>query len=880
MGMDIWRRLLLRLRRDQLDRDLTEELEFHRRLKEQDYRDAGLSDEAAAYRSLRQMGNLTLVREESRNMWSFLTVERLWQDLVYALRMFWKNPGFTAVAVISLALGIGGNAAVFSLVNALLIQPLPYQQPERLVRITQVYPKAGFVTFQQQSRTMDVASVTPGPEFNLTGQGEAIRLFGSTISVNLFSLLGVSMERGRSFERGEDQPGKDDVVILSHALWASKFGSDPQILDRVILLNGMGRRVVGIMPKGFDYPSARVQLWVPSRIDPSIMPDYWGVFTPLVGRLREGATIAQAQNEVPGIVTRIRGMFPFPMKRDWNANAEIIPLQQDIVGDIRGKLLILLSSVGVVLLIACANVASLLLSLTSVRRKEISLRAALGAGRGRILRQLLTESVVLSLIGGGLGLYLGSAAISIFQSVLPRDLPGATSIGMDFRVFGFAALLATFTGIVFGIVPAWSAAKVDLTESIKTGSQRFTGQYSSRFRNWLIGGELALTLVLVVAAGLLIKTLYVISQVNPGFQGDRILTIRVTPNPSMCQERANCIAHYNELQRRARDIGGVSEVAIANTLPMDGRFTISSIPVELEDHPKSVDFPAPMFWGGAVSPGYFQMMHIHLLAGRTFTEADSENAAGVALISASTAKRYWPDENAVGKHIKESSEQQWRTVVGIVADVRQFSLAQAPPDFISGAIYMPYAQSVQGNRQIPTAMNLLVRTPADPLIVGREMRRLAHDQNPNIPVGEVQTMDGIMTASIANHRSTMSLFISFAIAAIALAMAGIYGLVSYSVSQRTYEIGVRMAIGATKRDVVALVLKQSLRVALAGIAIGVVAAFILTRFLASFLYGVAATDPLTFSVVVALLMVATVIASCVPAWRASRVDPISALRVS
>jgi putative ABC transport system permease protein len=701
------------------------------------------------------------------------------------------------------------------------------------------------------------------------------------VSANLFSVLGAPAEHGRGFEPGEDRPGKDAVVLLSHALWSTKFGSDPQILGRMITLDGMSRKIVGVMPPGFSYPSARAQLWVPARLDPGMwMNDYWGgEFTPLIGRLRPGATIAQAQTEIPALVSQIRTMFPFPMKRDWAEGATAIPLQEDIVGDVRGKLLLLLSSVGIVLLIACANVASLLLSRATVRRKEMALRTALGAGRGRIFRQLLTESILLAIIGGGLGVLLGTAAVSIFRSVLPQNMPGMADVAVDLHVLGFAAGLALLTGMMFGMAPALSAVQIDLADSIKTGSQRHTAQGWTKFRSWLIAGEIALTVVLVVAAGLLTKTLHALYQVDPGFRPEHILTIRITPNQSLCSEPAACIAHYDELIRRARDIPGVSEVAIANTIPMDGKFELSALPVDVEGHTKGTEFPAPMFWTGSITPEYLRMMGIRLLAGRGFTEADGADSSGVLLITPSTANRFWPGEDPIGKQIKLAWEGQWRTVVGVVDEVRQYDLTGDSPDWITGAIYMPYPQSVQNGRQPPAAMNLLVKTSADPARIGRELRSLATSQNPNVPVSEVQTMEAIVSASVADQRSTMGLFISFGVAAILLAAIGIYGLVSYSVSQRTYEIGVRMAMGATKSNVVALILTQSLRVALPGIAAGIVAAFALSRFLSSLLYGVASTDPLTFLAVSALLLGIALAASGVPAWRAAQIDPTKSLRV-
>ena len=636
-----------------------------------------------------------------------------------------------------------------------------------------------------------------------------------------------------------------------------------------------------MLPPRFDYPSARIQFWVPARLDPSTIDDYWGSeFTPLIGRLRPGSTLAQAQTEIPALVTRIRRMFPFPMPRDWNTTAIAIPLQQDLVSGVSGKLLLLLSSVGIVLLIACANVASLLLTRAAARRKEIALRAALGAVRWRLVRQLLTESVLLAALGGGLGVLLGAAALSVFRAVLPNDTPGLSGVAIDLPVLAFCAGLALVTGIAFGVGPALSATRIDLAESIKTGSQRSAAHASTRLRSWLIGGEIALTVVLVAAAGLLIRTLYELTQVQPGFRPEQILTIRITPNQSLCNERAACIALYDDLLQRARAIPGVTAAALANTIPMDGKYEFAAIPVDVEGYPKSADFPAPMFWSGAITPGYLSMVNIPVLAGRGFTAADTADSPRVLLVTAATAKRFWPGEDPIGKHIKAAWDQQWRTVVGVVEDVRQYDLTGDSPNWIPGSIYLPYPQSVQNRRQLPAAMNLLVKTSAGPGRIGGEIRSLAAGRNPNVPISEVQTMEGVVFASIANRRSIMSLFATFAVVALVLASVGIYGLVSFSVSQRTYEIGVRMAIGASKASILALVLGQSMRIALAGIAVGMAAAVALTRFLASHLYGVAATDPLTFLAVGALLLVTAAVASCLPARRAARLDLTKSLRVN
>jgi predicted permease len=872
-----WHRILFRWRREQLDSELAEELEFHRQLKQAENHRAGLTLPAAAELSHRQMGNTTIVQEECRDMWSFLRLERLLQDLRHAVRMFGRTPGFTAIAVFSLAVGIGGNAAMFSLVDKLLVRPLPYLEPDRLIRITGIYPRAAVAFFRQQNRTMEVAAVGAGSELNLTGEGEAIRVFGCTASANLFAVLGAPVARGWGFGPGEDSPGRDGVAIISDSLWKNKFGGDSTIIGRVIRLDGINREIVGVMPPSFSFPSSRVQVWVPMRLDPSNFLEYWaGEFVPFVARLRPGATVQQSQADIRAAVEQFRKTFPYPMARDWNADAAAIPLKQDVVGDIRGKLIILLSSVGIVLLIACANVASLLLSRATARRKEIAMRMALGAARLRIVRQLLTESVLLAAIGGGLGILIGMSVLSIFKSLLPSSTPGLAQVAIDWEVAGAVAALVLFTGLAFGMAPALSAAQIDLAESIRTGGQRSTATVWTRLRSWLIGAEVALTVVLVVSAGLLTRSLYIMSEASPGFRPEHILTVRISPNQSSCAQRPACTALYESLLERTRGIPGVADAAVANTVPMDGG--LPTLAVDVEGHPKSVDHPAPVLWAGAISPDYIRMMGIPLLAGREFTAADGPNSAGVLLITASTAQRFWPGENPIGKHIKTAGEAQWRTVVGVVGNVRQISRSKDLPDWIPGALYMPYAQSVLEDGQIPAAMTLLVKARAGSERPGSVIRSLAEELDPNAPVGQVQSLEEIVSLSISNFSSTVRVFLSFAAAAILLAAIGIYGLVSYWVTQRTYEIGVRVAVGATRQRIVSMILTQGLRIALYGIAVGVLAAFVLTRYLASLLYGIAPTDPLTFTAVTILILGVATTATAFPAWRAACIDPVKSLR--
>ncbi len=804
------------------------------------------------------------------------------QDLKYGLRMLAKNPGFTAVAVLTLALGIGANAAMFSLVDGVLLRPLRYAEPDRLVKVTGYYPKGAVAALQELSRTMAIASFSDkpenGPDFNLTGQGEAIRVTGSSVSANIFSLLGVHAKLGRTFQPGEDRAGQDRLVILSHALWQKKFQGDPAIIGRIIRINGVHRRVVGVMPPGFSFLLPEAQLWVPFHFDPTNPEDTWEHdFTPVVGRLRQGATLEQAQSEIRGMVPRIIPMFPHPIARSWNAGATVVPLLQDLVGNVRAKFLVLLGAVGFVLLIACVNIASLLLSRAAGRRKEIAVRVALGARRGRIVGQLLTESVLLGLGGGGLGFALAFGSLSALKSLLPAETPRLAEVGMDWRVLAFVTVLSLLAGLAFGVVPALRASRLNLAESVKAGGRRSTDAATISLRSAFVAGEVALAVVVVVAAGLLIKSLWRLMQVRPGFREDHLFAVRVTPDQSACQERAACVELYKELLRRAGEMTGVSEVTTANTLPLSGE--VPYVVAEMEGHPvRPGDTLAPLLWAGAINPSYFRVMGIPLLAGREFIDSDTEKSAGVIVVTAATARHFWPGENPIGKHLRMVWDRDWRTVVGVVRDVRQFNLADKPLDWIQGGVYMPYAQSVGSNHEFPTAMYLIARTSSGSANFGRDVRELVSGVNPNVPVSEVRTLKAIASDSASASRSLMWLFVVFGSAALGLAAIGTYGVVSYSTSQRIFEIGMRMALGATRGSILSLVLGQSLKLILCGLAIGIPAALALTRILTGFLYGITATDPLTFLAVGSLLLGTGALAGYLPARRATKVDPIVALR--
>jgi predicted permease len=870
-----WKLQSRKQREDDLERELRSDLD----LEAEEHQEAGVSAEEAQYRALRSMGNTTLVKEDARRAWGGLWAEQFWQDFKYGLRGLRRNKGFTFVAALSLALGIGGNAAIFSLVNAVLFRQLPYSQPDRLVQVTGYYPKGAIAAMQDQSRTMDIAAYSPGTEANLTGNGQAIRLDGATVTANLFTVLGAEAQIGRVLRAAEDQPGRDRLVVLSDNLWRRKFAGDPAIIGKVITIDGIDREVIGVMPARFDYPSASTQFWIPLDMDPSNSFEYWhDNFLPLIARLKPGATLTQAQGELRPLIAHAITLFPYAMAKTWNADASVMPLSQFLVSDVRGKLIVLQCAVTLVLLVACANVASLLLARSAVRWREMAVRSALGAGRARIVRQLLTESIVLGLIGAVAGLGLAYGALSLVKLVLPVNTPGLLHVQIDPQVVGLAVLLAVITGLAFGLLPAWAASKSDLASTLRSVGRRTSSSIGARGRAFLITGEVALAVVLAVCAGLLVKSLWVLAQVNPGFAPQQILTIKVTPNALLCQERQHCVALYTQLLQRVQAVSGVSALAATNVVPASGE--VPAFPAELDGRP---DMPgqtlAPLLWAGAVTPEYFTTINTPLLAGRTFTDADSENSDLVVVVSAATARRFWPGENPIGKHLRPVwGGQPWRTVVGVVGDVRLYSVASELPDWVQGVVYMPYPQAVGIDKKLPSSMSLLVRTSRDPQYVAGEVRRAVAALNPDVPVGEVRTLDSFLTESNTQQRSTMWLFLSFAGSAVLLAAIGTYGVVSFSTAQRMYEMGVRIALGATRRDLFGLVLKVSLRLVLAGLAIGVVLAAAATWTLRSFLYGVSTRDPLIFVAVAVLLIGVAIVAGFFPARRAAQVDPMTALR--
>jgi len=802
----------------------------------------------------------------------------LLNEIRFALRMLRKNPGFSAVAVLTLALGIGANSAVFSLVNGILIRPLPYSKPEELVSVRATYPRGGFVAMRDQVRTLDVAAYAEGHEFNLTGAGEPIRLTATLVSAELFSVLGVRSGLGRTFHPGEDAAGRDNLVILSHSLWRDRFGADPSIIGRSIAIDGVGREVIGVMRPDFRFPSPKTQIWLPLHNDPSNTVAYWaGDFMPVIGRLRPGSTIPAAAAEVRLFQARVGGLFPFRMPAQWNADLSVFPLKTSVITGVRDRLLMLLGAVTLILFIACANVANLLLSRAATREKEFGVRAALGAARSRIVRQLFTESVLLGAIGGACGLLVANAGLRVLILALPSDTPRLVDARIDWRVLLFTAFLSIITGTIFGLAPTLYAVRSGLAQVLNSGGRGATLVASHRVRIGLAVSEIGLAALLIVSAGLLIRSFWALSQVDPGFRPEHVITARITPNQSFCNDPGRCLAFYRSVLDQMRTSPSVSDVALVNTLPLNGR--VSKRSLEFENLRSAAGEILPLFWLHVVTPDYFRVMDIPLRSGRWFNQADESGNSPVAIMTAESAQRFWPEQSALGKHIRFSRETEWRTVVGVVGNVRAYDLQHSTPDYMNGTVYVPFNMKATGESgQVPTEMTVAVRSTGDDGQVAAMLRGIVTTADPDTPVGELKTMQAVLSESVAAPASLASLFTAFAALALVLGTIGIYGVLAFLVSRRTREIGIRLAMGAQRVDVCWMVFKEGAKFYGCGITLGLAGAFGATRLLAGQLYGVRAIDPLTYFGVALVMALVTMLACYLPARRAMRVDPLTALR--
>ncbi|MFL6208617.1 MAG: ADOP family duplicated permease [Pyrinomonadaceae bacterium] len=802
----------------------------------------------------------------------------IWQDLRYGLRMLVKTPGFTAVAVIALALGIGANSAIFSVVNTVLLRPLPYKDPERLMMVFEDnsrhgYPRdtpapANYIDWRDQNQVFTGMAAIAEQDFSLTGAGEPERLDGRLVSASLFPLLGVEPRLGRAFLPEEDSPGGSRAVILSYGLWQRRFGADKSIIGKSLTLNGNSHTVVGVMPPDFQFPAREVQLWVPIAFTSQEAARRGSHYLDVVARLKSGVTVQQAQTEMTTIAARLQQQYP---EQNTGVGAVVVPLHEQLVGDIKPALLVLLGAVAFVLLVACANVANLLLARAAARQKEIAVRVALGASRLRLLRQFLTESLLLAGLGGLVGLLLSLWGVHLLKAFIPENISQAKAITVDARVLIFTLAVSLLTGLIFGLAPATQASNFNLNETLKEGGRdSATGSRGHRIRALLVVAEVAVALVLLIGAGLLINSFLRLHNVDPGFRADHLLTMQIALPKQKYPDQTHRSVFYDELLRRVEALPGVQSAGVTTNLPLYPQG--NSIGITIEGRPAPAPGQELIVATRVVSPHYFQTMGIQLLRGRGFSEQDKADAPGAVVISETMARRFWPGEDPTGKRIcpgRPESPEDWMTIVGVVRDVRQFGLAAE----LKPQMYLSYAQA-----GFFAPRDLVVKTSVDPLGLAATVRANVWAVDKEQPVSDIRTMEEILSESVARQRFSTLLLGAFAALALVLAAVGLYGVMSYSVAQRTHEIGVRMALGAQTRDVLKLVVGQGLKLVLVGVLIGLAAAFVLTRVMASLLFGVSATDPVTFITISLVLLSVAVLASYIPARRATKVDPLIALR--
>jgi putative ABC transport system permease protein len=863
------------------ERELAKEIESHLGMLTDDFERRGLTPQDARLAARRAYGGVEQAKELHREARSFLWIEQWLKDVRYGVRGLLRTPGFTTVAVVTLALGIGANTAVFSVVNAVLLRPLAYQDPDRLVTLLHdgngPVAVANYIDWRDQSSSFDAMAAAEYWGVNLTGGDQPEHTVGLQVTQNLLPMLGIQPLLGRLFDEGVDRKGAQHEVILSHRLWQRRFSQDTGILGRPVLLNGEAYTVVGVMPPEFKFApfwATRAELWVPDAFGDRVH-SRGGNSLRVFARLKRGVPLARAGAEIATITARLEQQYP-----GTNRSVVVTPLKDNVVGRVQTPLLVLLCAVGFVLLIACANVAHMLLARTSDRQRELALRTALGASRTRVIGQFLTENLLLASMGAAAGLLLASWGVKALIALSPARLPRLEMVGIDASVLLFLLGITVLTSVVFGMAPAMHTSIGNLSAALKEGGRSGTdGVRRGRLRSFLVASEFALAFVLLIGAGLMIRSFAALQSVDAGFNPNNVLSMVVSVAGSKEAEPHRREIFYRQILDKVRSLPGVRSAGAINHLPLAG--DLWGWPFSIEGRPKPRPGESPGATYRIVMPGYFETMRLPLRRGRTIAYNDDARAPGVVIINERAAAEYWPGEDPLGKRITFDGDQSdrpvWLTVIGVAANAKQSEMSSEPyPEVYLAALQNPtYLTDGKPQRAYIT---LVVRTAGEPADMAPAVKQAVWSFERNLPISDVLTMDQVVADSNAQSRFVMLLLAVFAAVALLLAAVGIYGVMSYSVSRRSHEIGIRMSLGARPADVLWIVVRQGMAQALAGTAAGVVGALLLSKLLAKMLYGVQPTDPVTFTGVAGILVLVALLAAGVPARKATRIEPMAALR--
>src|SRR5579864_8008816 len=877
---ELARRLRMLFRGKQFDHDMDDEMRVHLELREKEYIQNGFPPEEAHMAARKNFGNALAIREVSHDSWGWAWLEHLGQDLRFAFRMFAKNPGFTAVAVLTLALGIGANTAIFSVVYGVLLQPLPYKEASRLVVLNETTPKVGkvsvsypnFLDWRAQSHDFSQMAAVHDVGFNLAGITQPENISGEAVSPNFLSMIGVKPFLGRDFDASEERVGTPPVVLLSYELWQSHMGSDRNAIGRTITLDGHSFTIVGVLPPNFrslDKTDVMLPIgvWATNNSDEANDRGDRGDMI-VIGRLAPNVTLAQARTEMEGIAARLAKEYPATNDR---FGVALQSIRDSFVSDARPAILVLFGAVMFVLLIACANVANLFLVRGAARTKEIALRMAFGARRSRIIRQMLTESFVLACLGGALGLLLAFLGIRGIVALIPMDMLSGSTVKLNGAVLFFAAGIVVLAAFIFGLAPAMHSTRPDVQSELKEGGRTASASAAqNKLRGALAIAEVSLALILLVGAGLMMKSLYRLMSVNPGFRPDRVLNMEMDLRTQQYSKDPAILNFWQQVLARVRTLPGVESAATGTVVPLTGSHSRGDITIEGMALPTPGNFPHPDIH--EVSPAFTSTLGIPLLRGRTFTDTDKQGAPFVGMVNVRLAQQYWPNEDPIGKRFMfghpSTDPPKWITVVGVVGDTKLYGLAN--PSRLE--VYVSSLQYPDSH------MNLVVKSRTDPAALISAIRGAVGSIDKDQPIFAISTMNQLVRDSMATRRITLALLGLFSALALVIAAIGIYGVISYSVAQRTHEIGIRMALGAQHKDVLRMILKQGAKFALAAVAIGVVVSLGLTQLMSSLLFSVSAADPVTFAGVAILLALVAMLACYIPARRALRVDPMVVLR--